>query len=223
MSIRDIKGGEGGSTQRALPKKGPRPAVLVGLVDVGIQQRTWKDELKKPCREVLPIFELVKDSYETEEGEKHNIRLSPFPLAIMPGADKSKYVALCKALDPEHVVLDNKGRGDITKLLGNTCMVNIEHKDPTPEGLVYAKLTGFTQLPEDYPVADAETVPYFFDACEPDPAVAAELPNFIKDYIRESLDYAGSALEAVVEGTTSAVPAGADDSEENEDGEDSPI
>lgn len=223
MSIRDIKGGEGGSTQRALPKRGPRPAVLIGLVDIGIQQRTWEKELKKPCREILPIFELVKDSYETDEGEKHNIKLSPYPMAIMPGADKSKYVALCKALDPDNKVLDKKGRGDITKLLGSQCMVTVLHKEPTAEGIVYSKITGVSELPEDYPTADAETVPYFFDACDPDPAVAATLPNFVKEHIRTSLDYAGSALEAVVEGTTSAVPDGADQSDDDEDGEDSPI
>jgi hypothetical protein len=220
MSIRDVQGSGGEKTQRTLPKKGPRVAVLVALIDVGVQVREWKGELKKPCREIIPIFELTKDCYETEDGKENNIRLSLFPIKILPGADKSKYVKLINALDPEHKVLDDKGRGDVTKLIGTGCFVNVVHTEPNEDGLIYANIKEVTELPEDFPSGDVKGETYFFDATEPDPEIAQGFTDHVRNHFRTSVDYVGSELEKVIETGSATSQEG---KPELDEGEDSPI
>lgn len=223
MSIRNVDSEVSGGAARTLPKKGNRPAVLVGLYDVGIHQREFAGVAKKPAREILPVYELVSDKYETEDGEKHNIRLTTYPFAIYPGAEKAKYMQFVAALDPNHEVLSKKGLGDVTKLLGRPCLVNVVHGDVTADGKQYANIKGVTELPEDYPISQQETELFFFDTTDPDPSIVERMTDNVKNFLRTSQGYVGSELERIVEG--GAVEAQDDEApfEVDEDGEDSPV
>ncbi len=207
-----------------LPKKGLRVGVLVGIVDVGIQQREFAGKAKAPARMVIFQYALTKDTYEDDDGKVHHIKVSDGPFTLSPGADKGKYMAHCSALDPERQILAKNCAGDITKLLGKGVYLTIEHSEPTPEGKVYANIEGVTQLPEEVVVTQLPVDLYVFDTTAPDGVVAEKLTSYQKDLIRKSQGYTGSALEKVIESVDKgkAAPAAAVNKPNVED-DDSPI
>lgn len=198
-------------TQREIPKKGPRPAVLTGLIDLGRQVREYKGEKKKPCREFLPVFHLASDKYKDDQGVEHNMVVSPFfPIKMMAGAKRGHYFDLCEALDPDHAILNN-GAGDLSKLLGSKCFVNIEHNlskpDESGETITYGNYAGASQIPEDYPVAEVDGKEFTFDTKSPTKEGWDALWDRTQEMIQEGLDYPGSELQKLVEGTaTNSTP-----------------
>ena len=213
------KGQNKEKTQFDLPKKGPRPAVLTGIIDCGVHTREFKGEMKKPCREFLPLFTLMSDrfSYEKDDGEKveGNISVAPFPIKLMPGVTRGNYFDFCEALDADHVIMDG-GAGDISKLLGRKCFVNVTLSDPEKtDGITYANMKGMSPLPEDYPVADYDGEFIVFDMGAPDRAVFEALRENTKDQIRTSEGYAGSAVEAALEGEAKAAVAPAEEGDDD--------
>jgi hypothetical protein len=187
--------------QRDLPKKGPRVAILTGLIDVGVHVREYMGEAKPPAREFIPIFTLMSDTYTTEEGETFNMVTSPFfPVKLMEGATRGHYFDLVNALDPENETLVDDER-DLTKLLGKACFVKIKHSEPTEEGIVYANFDGVQELPEDYPVPELDKEFTVFDTENPDKEVFDSLWDRTQDQIRTSQGYAGSRLEGICEGS----------------------
>ena len=203
MSLTDGKADERPKTQRPLPKKGPRAAVLTGIIDVGVQIRKYKGELKAPRQEFIPIFMLINDTYQTDEGETFNFRLSPFPVKHFPGATRGHYFDLYNALDPNHTVLTDMGEGNIYDLIGLTCFVNVVYKDPTDDGIVYANMVGVSELPEDYPVDVPDFDPLLFKLEEPSKEVFDNLYDYTQKHIRGSVGDAVSEAEAILEGDAS--------------------
>ena len=187
------KGGE--RVQREIPKKGLRLAVLVGLIDVGVQVREFNGEKKRPCREVLPMFHLLNDKYTDDDGNEHCMNCSPFfPLGIMPGSDKSKYMKLCNALDPNGEIVPD-GAGDMTQLLGKPCFVKVKHNER--EGINYGNFDGVSELPEDYPVPEHDCPNIFFDTENPSKEIWDTLWDRTKDVIRGMIDYDKSKCKVV--------------------------
>lgn len=192
------KGSSGGSKIEP-PKSGPRLAVLTGVIDVGVQQREYQGDLKKPSREFLPVFTLVYDSYKTEEGEEVNFKSRPgFPIKVMPGASKSKYMAFVNAIDPNHKILDKDGLGDLTKLCGGYCYVNIEHNTVDKDGVevTYGNYRGVSPIPEDYPLPDREEEEFtLFSLRDPSRELWDSFNDRLKGQIKEGIHWVGSDAE----------------------------
>jgi hypothetical protein len=204
LSVAKYEGGSNDFEQREYAKKGPRVAQLVGLVDVGIHVQEYGGEKKKPCRELIPVFKLIQDKYKDEEGVEHCMNASPyFGLGIMPGADRSKYMKFCEAIDPNHEVLQD-GAGELPELLGRYCYVNMKHnekKNDAGDTITYANYVDVSQLPEDYPVPEHEEFDkFFFDTENPEVDVFEKLFSRQKDLIAESVDYETSKVKAVCGG-----------------------
>lgn len=189
----------GERTQMQLPKKGPRPAVLTGLIDIGVQTREYQGEMKKPCREFIPLYTLPTDTFETDEGETRNCTVRPFPIKLMPGATRGKYFDMIQAFDPDGDVFTG-GTHDLIKLLGKKVFANISHSEPDKDGLVYANMSAVSEIPVDYPVPEVEEDFFIFDLDSPDRELFASLNSWVQGQIRNSEGYAGSPTEAALEG-----------------------
>lgn len=181
-----VKKHEGGGEQKnfTLPKKGQRPARLIGLVDVGVQPGgEFKGEKKPDVHCFVPFFWLAKDTYEDEEGKAHNIVKAPYAIKIYPGAEKSNYTAFCSGLDPEDEVLE-EGVGDLSGLLNLPCLINIEHKESKKEaGRINANVTGYTSVPEGYEIDEFTGDTFVYDCDEPDEKVYEGLAKFYQELI----------------------------------------
>lgn len=223
--IRNAEAVVGEKKQLTLPKKGPRLGILTGIVDVGIQQQEYKGEKKRPCREFIPIYTLVNDTYENDEGDVKQCVVRPYPIKLQPGASKGKYYDWYNAHDPDHKVLDEKGRGDITKLIGTAVYVPIEYSKPDENGLIYANVSlPVTQIPEEVVVKPIAYEEVIFDLTEPSKEIFDKFGDWTKDKIRSSLDYAGSPQEAILEGNVQPQDGDEDANETgNADDDDSPI
>lgn len=187
-----------------LAKKGARPARLVGLIDCGVQLQEYNGEKKKDRQEFIPVFRLTKDTYENEDGDTVCINKSPFyGLKIFAGAKRGNYFDFCNGIDPECTVLNN-GAGDLSKLLGRACLVNIEHTTKQKDGkeVTYANYAGCSPLPEDYPVDELPEGFEFitFDTSTPDKIAFDKLWDVYQTRIKEGVDYEGSELQTVLEG-----------------------
>lgn len=219
------KSGGGDAVQRDFPKKGPRLAQLVGIVDVGIHVQEYQGEKKKPCRELIPIFKLLQDKYTDEDGKEHCMTVSPyFGLGIMPGAERSKYMKFCEAIDPEHEVLED-GAGELVDLLGRYCYVNIKHntkKNEAGEDLTYGNYVNISQLPEDYPIPEHEEFEkIFFDTMNPDASVFEKLHGRQKELIESMENFETSKVKVVcgdnVGGQVDTTKKGEDEDEDGKD------
>jgi hypothetical protein len=222
MSLTNVEKPASSGGQRSLPKKGPRPAVLSGIIDIGVQQRSYQGEKKRPAREFIPVFTLTKDTYEVD-GDVVQMRLQPFPIKALAGTTRGKYYEFIQAMDPEGDVVPN-GVGDITKLLGKGCFVNVGHSDPKgDEGTVYPEIRGLSALPEDYPVGETDGKVLFFDMDNPSKEVFDGFPDYIKAHIRSSEQYIGSKTEQFLEsdGGSENTPSGSSGPDDTD--EDSPI
>lgn len=186
-----VKAGAGSAprVQREIAKKGPRAAIISGIVDLGIQkQDDYKGTAKPDCREFLPILTLVADKYADEEGVKHNMVTSPWPVRIILG-EKSNYTKFCKACDPNGEVLPD-GVGDITQLIGRPVFANMTHSAPQgDEGIVYANCKGVSEIPEDYPLAETVINEYVFDSDNPDREAWDQMWDSTKERVRKAVNW----------------------------------
>jgi len=192
--------GTGSNTERKIAKKGPRPAIITGIVDLGVQPQSYEGVENKPCREFVPILTLVSDKNSDEEGNEYNIVTAPWPITIKL-SPKANYIKFCKAVDPNGEVVPD-GIGDIEQLIGRKVFAVMKHTKPNEEGVVYANCAGIQELPEDYPVPDVEYESVVFDTQNPDKAVFDKLWERHQKRIKGGVNYIGSNLEAVCEGGT---------------------
>ena len=223
MSGLNVEAGAGKApaVQREISKKGPRAAIISGIIDLGIQPQEYQGEKQRDCREFLPILTLVSDKYTDEDGEKHCMVTSPWPVKIKLG-EKSSYTKFCNAADPNGEVVPD-GVGDLSQLIGRGVFANMVHSKGKGQNaeITFANCKSISELPEDYPLGDVDINEVLFDCNNPDVEVFESLWDRTQDLITGSVGYEGSGLQAVLEckGVTpkESVP------EPDDDGEDSPF
>jgi hypothetical protein len=184
------------------------PARLVQVVDLGVQPRSYKGEEKDPQPMILLTYELVGEFLVDESGEpdpgKPRWVSESFPLYGLK-AEKAKSNQRLAVLDPQGVV-----GGNFAKLLGTPCMINIVQqagkKDPTA---IYAKIDALAVMraKDRIGLADLVNEPRVLDLDEPNKAVFDELPEWVQEKIRTSIEFKGSKAEAVFGGTAQKAEA----------------
>lgn len=192
--------GKAPAEQKEIAKKGPRVAIISGIIDLGMQPQMYENEKQRDCREFLPIFTLVNDKYTDEDGEKHCMVTSPWPVKIKLG-EKANYTKFCNAADPNGEVVPD-GVGDLSQLIGRAVFANMVHNPGKGDNadIMYANCKGISELPEDYPLPEVDINAVVFDCNNPDVEVFEKLWDRTKDLITSSVGYAGSELQAVLEG-----------------------
>jgi hypothetical protein len=175
------------AVQRELPKEGLRLAIITGIIDIGIQAQEYEGEKKPDCREFIPILALCNDKYTDEEGKKHNMVTSPYPIKIKLG-DKSNYTKFCNAVDPRGEVLD-EGVGDISELIGRPVFAKMVKTKPNAKGIVYCNCKAIQEVPEDYPLPEMNFVPFVFDCTNPDKKLWDTIWDSTKNKIKAGVEW----------------------------------
>lgn len=220
-----VEKGKGNSSNFEYPliKKGSRPAVLTGIIDIGVQAGgEYRGEKKKDSRQFIPVFTLVKDTFKDNEGELRFHKVSPWPIKIFGGAERGHFYDFCEAVDPEHEVMQ-KCSGEMGDLLGNRCLVNIYHTEPKMKDgkeVIYSNMGGVSPCPEDYPMPDYEGDLILFDTEEPSEEMWGKLNDRTKDLIKDGVNFAGSDLAALVAEWDAGSDAQAADPQPEEDDDD---
>lgn len=198
LNLNNQKKGSGGDgTKQPILEVGTVPARLVRVIDLGVQARPAFNGQEKPpahmvdfTYELLDVFMVDKDGKELEDkprwiSEQFAIR--------HPSADLATSTKRAKALDPE-----NKFDYDLTKFIGQPCMVTIGHKQF--KGKTYANVIGVTPMrakdAEKAPPLKNEPVVFSLD--EPDLETFLKFPEWLQEKIKSNLEFNGSKLQALL-------------------------
>lgn len=184
---------------------GSYPARLVGVIDLGLQaQPDFKGQKKEPARMLALTYELSDEFMADEDGEPNPERPRWITEQIKfynLTADKAISTQRYKTLDPN----ETHG-GDWVALLGSPVLLSIV-QNPS-KGRIYENVAGISAMR----AKDAAKLPELvnetisFDLDQPDPEVWKRVPKFLQEKIKANLEYAGSALEKLLGGTTAAKP-----------------
>jgi hypothetical protein len=182
---------------------GTYPVNLVQIIGLGLQaQRPFKGEEKPPKQEVYLTYEshdeFMLDEDGNEDEDKPRWLSESIPLNPLD-SDLAKSTKRYMALDP-----DLEHDGDFLALGGTPCLMTVSanpsKKDPD---VIYNNVVSVqTMRAKDAAKAPAPKNPVkTFDMYNPDIDVFLSLPTWLQDKIKEGLDYGGSDLEALVEGS----------------------
>ena len=182
---------------------GTYPARLVQVISLGLQkQRPFKGEAKDPKYELMTTYEFL-DEFLLDEETGEEIKDKPrwlsetFPFYSLD-ADRAKSTQRYVALDP-HLEFD----GDWAQLVGTPCMLTITNSQGKGErsDIVYENIAGVSTMREKDAAKAPPLVnePKVFDIDEPDLEVFISLPDWLKDKIKENLEFAGSVLDKALQ------------------------
>lgn len=209
LNAKKIKGSGKSNFKRPPPlEAGTYPARLVQVVDLGLQpQRPWQGEEKPPKPEVHFTYELLDEFLLDEEGndleDKPRWQSETLPMNSLD-SDLAKSTQRYYALDPS----EEKG-GDWVELLGTPCMVTITaqkdkkgKEDDDGNTIIYNNIAS-VQTMRDKDAKKASPLvneAKAFDMEDPDMEVYFSLPDWIRNKIKESLEFSGTALADSLEG-----------------------
>lgn len=177
------------STARELTPAGNHIARCYQMIEIGTVTEVIMNK-SQTLRKVRIGWELPLETKEFREGEGER----PFVISkeyTLSMHEKSNLRKDLKSWRGRDFTEDEAKSFDITKLLGVPCMINIIHA-PSKDGTrTYANISGVTPMPKG-----VKCPPQFNDMLELsydnfDEEVFNSLPDFIKDKMKTSVEYAG--------------------------------
>lgn len=194
--------GNGGGDRPDPLESGTYPARLVQVILLGTQaQRPYKGQDKPPALELYLTYEFLDEFMKDEEGNDIedkprwlSERVPFYNLEIERAKSTKRYYAL----DPT-----GKYDGDWSKLLGAPVMVTVitaEGKGKNT-GKVFNNIASTSAMREREAAKAPDLInpPKVFDFYEPDMEVFNSLPDWLKEVIKEAVDFGGSALEIAIQ------------------------
>jgi hypothetical protein len=182
------------------------------VVDMGVQQqRPYKGQEKPPAQELLITYELVTEFMKDDDGnddpERPRWISERFPLYNLR-ADKAKSTKRYMSLDPKM-----EFAGDFAQLAGKACLVTVVNNER--DGRVYNNVGAVAQPLKGVDVPPSVNDPIVFDFDEPDPEAWERIPDWVCGIIQEALNYKGSKVQAMVDGTEAPATAKAEESNDD--------
>lgn len=174
-----------GSTPDPVPA-GNHVARCIQLVDMGTQKSEWKGQVKIQAK-VRITWELPEVTKVFKEGEPEK----PYLISKTYTASLHEKAALAKDLESwrgKAFTAEEREGFDLKKVLGATCLLNVIHENK--DGTIYANIASISQIPKGMPVKPAVNPLLCFSFGEFSREVFDSLPDFLKDKIRLSPEYA---------------------------------
>jgi hypothetical protein len=195
-------GGEKQFTKQDNLEPATYPARLVQLIDLGLQaQREFKGQTKPPVQEIMLTYELVDTFMKDEDGKDIedkprwvNENLPFYGLF----ADKAKSTQRYNAFDPNGL-----WEGDFSKAIGQPINVTIVNNKVGDK--VYDNVGAINPMraKEAEKCPNLINPPTVFDLDAPNLEVFNKLPKFVKDKILGNLNFNGSPLDVLLNGSKS--------------------
>jgi len=189
-----------GKFTREVLEEGLYPAVLARVVEVGDQEDKYGTKTK-----VVLAFTVPSQTIEIEGVQKQRMMMT-FPLnqTSNPDATLMKYM---KAL----------GGATWEDVINKPCMIEVSHKQVKGETRDNISNVVKAMAGMSVPAPDCDT--YIFDFDNPSKEVFDKLSDYRQGQIKDAVNYQGSAVEKMLEGTSSS----AESNESADESEDSPI
>tara|TARA_R100001132_G_scaffold21999_1_gene19854 strand:- start:31472 stop:32077 length:606 start_codon:yes stop_codon:yes gene_type:complete len=165
------------------PEEGIYPARLVRIIEEGDQEDKYGVKSRVVFAFTVPSLTMELD------GEKKQRMFMTFPLnkTSNPDSTVAKYV---KAL----------GGATWEDIIGKPCMIEISHR--TKDGITRANITNVVKPMNGMEVAAPDCDVYIFDYDAPNKEVFDKLSEYRQDRIKNAVNYNGSKVQQMLEGTT---------------------
>lgn len=202
LNAKEIPFGGGSTTYEPL-EPGTYPARLVGVMTMGVQpQRPYQGQEKAPRLEMRLTYELLDEFMKDEDGNEQEDRprwfseqMGFYNLETERATSTQRYYAL----DPKE-----EAGGDWEKLIGTPCVVTLVQnvtKSGKNIGRVRNDIDNVSAMrPKEAAKApELRNPPQVFDFYNPDMGVFEKLPDWLKDSLKNAVDFKGSKLEEAIE------------------------
>lgn len=173
--------------QRELIEAGNYIARCYQMLHIGTVQEIILGE-PKTLNKVRIGWELPTELkvFNEEKGEQPRVISKEFTLSMNEKSNLRKVLASWRGKDFSE---DEAKSFDIINLLGKPCMLNIIHK-PSKDGTkTYEEIAGVTPMPRGMQCPEQINPNMVWDYDAPDMQLLANLPDFLKDKIKSSLEY----------------------------------
>lgn len=178
--------------------EGAYPARLVQVIDLGLQKQEYAGEVKTPKNDVWTTYELVDEFMPDEDGnpdeDKPRWLSERFAMNNLD-SDLAKSTKRYYALDP-----NEEEDGDWTKLIGRPVLVTVTRKKREDGDRNYIGGTAAARPKDAAKMAELVNEPKVFSMDNPDVEVFNSLPDFLKEIIKEGLEFEGSKLDKLLKG-----------------------
>lgn len=183
-----------------LAPEGTHIARCYQIIDLGTQ---WSDFYKKASHKIRVYWELPTEAMK--DGR-------PFAISkryTLSWSEKSILRKDIQAWRGKEFVGDEAMRFDITRIVGQCCMVNVVHNDQG--GSTYANVAAIVALPKGATCPPAVNTPMIFDLNKFDRAMFDSLPENLRKTISESHEYKSMTGQPATRPATAAAPDFDDD------------
>lgn len=176
-------------TARELTPAGNHIARCYQMIEIGTVNEIVMGKTQT-LRKVRVGWELPLETREFKggEGEKPFVISKEYTLSMH---EKSNLRKDLKAWRGKDFSEDEAKSFDITKLIGVPCMLNIIHQPSKDGSKIYANIAGVTPMPKGVKCPEQVNQTFILSYDQFDEDLFNELPDFIKDKMKGSLEYAG--------------------------------
>lgn len=177
------------STPREPIPAGNYAARCYQMIQIGTVKEVINNEVKE-LNKVRIGWELPTETkvFKQENGEQPLVISEEYTLSMHEKSNLRKMLASWRGKD----FSEEEAKGfDITKLLGKTCMVNIIHKaSKTDASKIYEKIGSVSSVPKGLEIPPQINPTMVLQYDDFDYKLYDSLPDFIKDKIKGSTEFA---------------------------------
>lgn len=170
-------------------------ALCVGVVDIGEQ---YQQNFKNYQNKLMLIFEIPDETVVVDGEEKPRWLSKEYTASLNEKSALYKHLVSWRAKPFTEDELAEDGDGfDVRSMLGQACMLTVIVKDV--EGGQYNRIENISALPKGIPAPRTESDLLAFDMETREQDVFDALPEWIRNKIRKSTEYAGKPPEEALD------------------------
>lgn len=156
------------------------PAVCVAVIDMGEQ---YSQAYEKWSRKVGIGWEIIGETVTIDGQSVPRTFYTTYTASLSSKGTLRKDLVSWRGRDftPEEL-----RRFDLRNILGKPCFLQIVHKKSPDGSRVYMNLAAVTKIPRGYPAPQATLPLLTYDIDQDDPAVLAQVPDWIAQKVRDS-------------------------------------
>jgi len=210
MALNKLTTGESNNQtfkKRPLLEAGPYEGRVLGLVELGKRANTYEPE--KPARNMIRImFEIPDQTYETTN-EKGEAVQSTYVFKRDVTASTHEKAFLTKLIKSTNPGMDVKKGFKVTDVVGQPVALVIEKSsfnNQQGETIEYNKAADISPINKKLlPLEESNRETMVFDFDEPCAETFAKMPEFLKEELKKALNYPGSAVQKLENGTSDPI------------------
>jgi hypothetical protein len=174
--------------KRELIPAGNYVARCYSMVHIGTVDEEYMGE-KKTLNKVRIGWELPTETkvFKPENGEQPHVISQEFTLSLHEKSNLRKMLASWRGKDFSE---EEAKKFDVSKLIGQPCMLNIIHKHSTKDpAQIYQTISSISSTPKGIPCPPPVNEPFILDYDDFDEEKFNALPDFMKEKMKTSKEY----------------------------------